>query len=245
MTQHRMRKQDDEGARKGRLSARLTQSVVETRPGGLYSLELGKDRDGLLYVPSSYQMTAPAPFVLMLHGAGSNARSILTPFIPLAESSGLLLLAPDSRQQTWDFILNRFGSDVSFIERALEVTFGRYAIDPKHVAIGGFSDGASYALSLGLTNGDLFSHIVAFSPGFMAPAEKHGSPRIYISHGIHDRILPIERCSRRIVPELRSEGYDVSYQEFDDGHTVPGPIVGNAFAWFMGTMDEKVLPEAF
>ncbi len=31
----------------------------------------------------------------------------------------------------------------------------------------GFSDGASYALSLGVPNGDLFTHIVAFSPGFM------------------------------------------------------------------------------
>ena len=33
----------------------------------------------------------------------------------------------------------------------------------------GFSDGASYALSLGAANGDLFTHIAAFSPGFMRP----------------------------------------------------------------------------
>jgi predicted esterase len=40
------------------------------------------------------------------------------------------------------------------------------------------------------------------------------------------------------VPELKSEGYDVYYQEFDDGHTVPVSIVANGFAWFMGIMDE-------
>jgi len=242
MTQKQMRKQNDEGAMHGRLAARPVQPVVEARPSGLYPLELGNTRDGLLYVPSGYQANSPAPLILMLHGAGGTARSILTPFLPLAESARLLLLAPDSRRQTWDIIVNRFGSDVSFIDRALEQTFHHYAVDPMRLATGGFSDGASYALSLGLTNGDLFTHIVAFSPGFMAPSKRHGSPHIYISHGVHDRVLPIERCSRRIVPELQSDGYDVYYQEFDDGHTVPAPIVRNAFAWFMGTMDEKVLP---
>jgi phospholipase/carboxylesterase len=28
---------------------------------------------------------------------------------------------------------------------------------------------ASYALSLGIANGNLFSHVLAFSPGFLAP----------------------------------------------------------------------------
>ena len=240
MAQDWTRKPDD--YRQGRLLARPAQSITETSPGCLYPLEQGGDRDGLLYVPSSYSANTPAPFVLMLHGAGSSARSILTPFLPLAESAGLLLLAPDSRQQTWNGIRNRFESDVPFIEQALELTFRRYAVDPTHLAIGGFSDGASYALSLGLTNGDLFTHIIALSPGFMAPAQRHGLPRIYISHGRHDQVLPIERCSRRIVPKLKGDGYDVYYQEFDDGHTVPVPIVANAFAWFMGTSDEKARP---
>ena len=72
------------------------------------------------------------------------------------------------------------------------------------------------------------------------PAQMPDSPRIYISHGIDDRVLPVERCSRRIVAQLRRYGYDVYYEEIDDGHTVPAPIVANAFAWFMGTMDERV-----
>jgi predicted esterase len=91
------------------------------------------------------------------------------------------------------------------------VDVSSYAIDPARVAIGGFSDGASYALSLGLTNGDLFSHVLAFSPGFMAPAGQEGSPRIFVSHGTRDAVLPIDRCSRRIVPTLRRAGYDVAY----------------------------------
>jgi predicted esterase len=111
-------------------------------------------------------------------------------------------------------------------------TFSRYAIDPAHVAIGGFSDGASYALSLGLTNGDLFTHIIAFSPGFMAPAEYEGKPRIFISHGTRDQVLPIDACSRRIVPQVRGAGYDVEYHEFDGPHTVPPEMTRRAVDWF-------------
>ena len=102
------------------------------------------------------------------------------------------------------------------------------------MAVGGFSDGASYALSLGITNGDLFTHVMAFSPGFMAPAGQMGSPRIFVSHGTRDGVLPIDRCSRRIVPELEHGGYDVRYREFAGGHTISNEIALEAVGWFTG-----------
>jgi predicted esterase len=120
------------------------------------------------------------------------------------------------------------------IDRALEQTFSRYAVDPGRVAIGGFSDGASYALSLGLTNGDLFTHVLAFSPGFMAPAARRGSPRVFVSHGTRDGVLPIERCSRKVVPQLKRADYEVRYREFDAGHTIPPEIALEAVSWFTG-----------
>lgn len=58
-----------------------------------------------------------------------------------------------------------FGPDVLYLNKALHHVFNRYSIDPSRLAVAGFSDGASYALSLGVANGDLFSHIIAFSPG--------------------------------------------------------------------------------
>src|SRR5438067_2386870 len=82
-------------------------------------------------------------------------------------------------------------------------------------AIGGFSDGASYALCMGLTNGDLFKYIIAFSPGFSYVIDNNGDPAVFISHGVHDRILPINSCSRRIVPQLKKRGLQVIYQEFN------------------------------
>lgn len=219
--------------RHGRLLVRPAKPSGEALPPGLHPLELDSKRDGLLYVPANYRPDRPAPLVLMLHGAGSTARNGLIPLLPLADKSGLLLLAPDSRLQTWDVIVRGYGPDVAFIDHALEQMFHYYAVDPAHLAIGGFSDGASYALSLGLTNGDLFTHIIAFSPGFMAPEGRRGLPRIYISHGTQDTVLPVEQCSRRIVRQLRREGYDVHYSEFDGPHTVPQSIAREAVRWFV------------
>ena len=140
----------------------------------------------------------------------------------------MLLLAPDSHARTWDVIEGGFGPDVAAIDAAVRDAQHRHEIS--HLVLGGFSDGASYALSLGLGD-DRFSHIIAFSPGFMAPEEARGRPRIFVSHGLHDRVLPIAPCSRRIVALLKRAGYDVDYTEFDGGHAVPPEIARAALAW--------------
>jgi phospholipase/carboxylesterase len=136
--------------------------VTGSAPVGLQPLMLGAAGDSYLYVPTTYRADRPAPLVLLLHGAGGHPRQGLDLLRSLADAAGLLLLAPASRDHTWDPLVDRrYGPDAAMIDRALEQTFSRYAIDPVRLAIGGFSDGASYALSLGITNGDLFTHVLA------------------------------------------------------------------------------------
>ena len=219
-------------ARAGRLHARPQPCPTGEAPIGLHTLGLGAGRDGLVYVPAGYRPERPAALVLMLHGAGGNARGGLDPLRTLADDASLVLVAPDSRGRTWDLLLGGYGDDVAFIDRVLEWAFDHLAIDPGRVAVEGFSDGASYALSIGMTNGDLFTHVMAFSPGFAAPEAQEGSPRLFISHGVHDRVLPIEACSRRLRRMLERAGYDLLYREFDGPHTVPPEIVREALAWF-------------
>jgi phospholipase/carboxylesterase len=213
------------------LRVRPRPSTTSITPGE-HPLQLGRDRDGVLVIPRGYSPEKPAPLVLMLHGAGGRAQGLASRF-PMAEEHGAILLVPDSRGTTWDAIRGPFGPDVQFIDRILRQTFDRCAVNPRKVAIGGFSDGASYALSLGLDNGTLFTHVIAFSPGFTANRRSQGRPRIFVSHGKADDILPIDVCSRRIVPALEEAGYAVTYQEFDGPHTVPEVIAQDAFKWLM------------
>lgn len=207
---------------------------ARTPHAGTAPLGLGQARDGLVHVPASVRADTPAPLVLMLHGAGSSASDVLPIVQDCADAHATVVLAPDSRGATWDLLERGFGPDVSFIERALETVFAACPIDPEQIAIAGFSDGGSYALSLGLTNGAFFRAIIAFSPGFASPPRVEDAPRIFISHGREDRVLPIERCGRRVATSLREAGHDIDYREFIGGHVVPSDLVVAAFQRFLG-----------
>ena len=238
MTGERQKKQHKQAVSQGRLLARPLQPTG-VAPIGLSPLGLSQGRDGLLYVPTGYKPDRPAPLILMLHGAGGKANHSLAPLLDLANALGLILLAPDSRHQTWDVLYGEYGSDIDFIDQALAQTFSRYAIDPANIAVAGFSDGASYALSIGIINGELFNHIIAFSPGFIAPTQQQGWPQLFVSHGTRDRVLSIDRCSRKIVPVLQQAGYEVVYREFEGGHTMPSEIVREALDWLIGKPDSE------
>jgi len=221
-----------------------TSGVLKARPEriagpgaakpGRQPLGLDGRRDGAILVPDGLDPAKPAPLIVALHGAGGIASHIVDLVAPQAQQHGIIVLAPESRGQTWDVIRGGYGPDVAFIDRALATVFGIHPIDHARIAVAGFSDGASYALSLGVINGELFDHILAFSPGFMVPTKTADTPRIFVSHGTRDEVLPIDPCSRRIVPALRRAGYDVDYHEFDGGHVVPPGMVERAVARFLG-----------
>ena len=204
-------------------------SRLRARPGASQSAGPVKP-PAILYVP-------PKPtgaFALVLHGAGGEPERIINRIKPDADEFGVTLLAPKSRDVTWDAIRGTFGPDVASIDEALRAAFATRAVDRNRVAVTGFSDGATYSLALGRANGDLFTHVMAFSPGFLIPVETVGHPRFFLSHGTKDEILPIDEASRRIARDLRRENLSVKLREFDGPHTVPPEIAREGFAWFVG-----------
>lgn len=214
-----------------RLSARPGVPDTSVEPG-LTELGLGAARDGLLSVPPGYDPDQEWPFFVALHGAGGEAVDWRR-FMDLGSEMGVVMLVPESRGGTWDVINGGFGHDVTFLDQALDWAFRRIRVDPRRLCLGGFSDGASYALSLGLPNGDLFSHLVAFSPGFLVSTEERGLPEVFISHGTRDPILSFSGTQGQIVPLLQQAGYDVTFRQFDGGHEVPAEVATAALDWLL------------
>jgi phospholipase/carboxylesterase len=211
-------------------AAALAQSEI---PYGESRLGLSDtDRDGTLYVPKGYKDGAPMPLLMMLHGLGGSGEGVRYTF-PFAEEFGVIVVAPESRGITWGQAAPGFDGDVRYLAAAYRHVADLLDVDPTHVALGGVSDGATYALSMGLGYGDIFNHLMIFSEGIITPYRTKGSPRIFIAHGLTDAQMPIDMTSRKLVPHLKAEGYDVTYREYDGGHGAPRPIVHEAFEWFL------------
>jgi predicted esterase len=149
----------------------------------------------------------------------------------VAAGAGVLVLATTSAGSTWDLVAGSAGRDVAVLDAALGQVYENHPVT--RTALGGFSDGASYALSLGLANGDHTEALLAFAPGFVAPPAVVGRPRVWVAHGTRDHVLPVERCGRRIVADLRRSGYVVTYDEFDGGHAVRPQDVATALTWWL------------
>jgi len=155
---------------KPRLSARPgTPTMLPTK--GLTKLGLNTGRDGVMYVPREYSPDRATPLFVAMHGAGG-VSSDWARYYMYAENLGIIFLAPDSRGASWDMIYDDYGPDLEFLDKALKYVFERCNIDPTRLLLGGFSDGASYALSLGVSNGDLFSHLIGYSQNlFIGPIQ--------------------------------------------------------------------------
>jgi len=215
----------------GRLHARpaVLQQLAHARhpplAAGLHQISFSDGRSARLHVPEHSE--AQLPLLVLLHGAGGLHGGADQLALAHAMRHGELLLMPDAVGISWDVLRGAYGADLAFIDRALLWTMLRYQVDPQAVAIGGFSDGASYALSVGLMNGDLFSDILAFSPGFIKPLRRTGLPRIFISHGRGDRVLSVT-LGRGIAQRLAQAGYAVEYDEFEGEHLVPEQVAQQA-----------------
>lgn len=215
----------------GRLGARPGDDPPSRVRAGTEPLGVASEGDALLAIPQTARGGTPVPLIVSLHGAGGGGEGLGR--FRVAVDRGCALLVPHSRGPTWDLVFGGFGEDVEVIDRALAATFRRVVVDRDRIALAGFSDGASYALSLGVTNGDLFRSVIACSPGFFEPAELRGRPRVFVSHGSDDRVLPIDETSEEIVPELVDLGYDVRFVTFPGRHEVPTEIVDRAVGWFL------------
>lgn len=225
----------------GALSARPAATPVATMAPGRHRLRAGAA--ATLYVPQSIPAGASAPLLLLLHGGGGRSGDMIRRFKAQADTRGIVLLAPDSADRTWDVAMAMlgnpaappsFGKDVRRLDALLMETFERVKVDPQYLAVAGFSDGASMALSIGANNAALFPATLAFSAGGMVPEWSGRAGRVFLSHGEKDRILPLATMRDAWAPALRATGFAVTFVSFDGGHAIPDPVLEQAMVWWLG-----------
>ena len=202
-------------------------------PPGRNPLGLFAERDAVLCVPEGLDPRRPVPLVVLFHGGGGSAERILPMLEAAAQAHGFLLLAPQSLFPTWDIVIAGNGPDRERLDAALAEVASRFLLDPTHLAFAGHSDGGSYTLSLGLTNGHVVTHLIVSSAGFMSVQVQAGAPRIFLSHGIRDEQIPIERSGRVHAAKLTEAGYDVRYVEYDGPHAYQPAVVALAVEFFL------------
>ena len=215
---------------RGRLAARPGDGGGNCRPG-VHELRLGGGRTALMQVAPGGRGGRKA-LLLVLHGAGSGSHDGLYAFRGGWRERGLVMVAPAAMGATWSFLTGP-DRDLRYVDRALQRAFARCPVDPRLVGVGGFSDGATYALTLGVTNGDLFRAVLALSPGGLTADRTVGKPRIFIAHGTRDDVLPIDSTSDVIVRDLAQAGYSVAYLRFPGGHEARPQISRTAVRWFL------------
>lgn len=217
----------------GRLAFTHAAPTKPPLPPGRHDLGLFDTRDYVLIVPEGIDAARPTSLVTLFHGGGGSAEKIMPILRGHAEERGFLLLVPQSLFPTWDIVIAGNGPDRERLDIGLKEVASRFTLDPAHFAFAGHSDGGSYSLSTGLSNGHIVSHILAFSAGFMTVLAQEGSPKVFIAHGQQDTQTPITTAGRSHAAKLRRAGYELTYVEHPGPHASQPDMVKLGVEFFL------------
>jgi len=173
----------------------------------------------------------PLPLLIVLHGAGKNKYWNLeqqaASLSELASHHKIIVVYPEARGSTWDYISSKKSSraDFDFIQIALGNLLQAYSVD--RIGVMGLSDGGSMALSLAAANPAVFQAAISVSAGFCVEPPRvsaaAAAPKLFMIHGSHDRMFPLERVGLPLRNRLVDLGYDVEHHiAHGQGHVPEG-----------------------
>ncbi len=211
----------------------------EAPPLGFVKIE----RDGqraILLTPDEIDPERRYPLITVLHGAGRQDEMLAKTYRDEPERRQALFLIPRSYQPTWDLIAGGGRRDVDFLEYAYDLIYRRYPVDMKRQAMLGYSDGASYGLSIALSNPRLFRAVMAWAAGFVAfdfsaVDNDDERPELLLEYGTHDQVFPFEQIALPMRQHLEAAGYSVEFRIDQGGrHWPSGDFQPEALDWFFG-----------
>ncbi len=201
-----------------------------------------------IFSPAQEQ-TPENPTLILLHGRGSDEKDLFglkEHFDP--KLTIYSLRAPHQFEwggYTW-FDLYEGGSvdEKSFSNSTNEIVTFINTVETKKLILLGFSMGAIMSYSIALTKPHICSSIAALS-GF-APIQLEQTYRlqelqelhIFISHGIHDPVIPIS-AARKTKELLDRSNANVSYNEYDMEHRINEKCLNDVSRWLKNRLDNS------
>ena len=164
----------------------------------------GKERSYIVYLPSGYNNKGKLPCIVMFHGGGATAESMLsgTSFGTIAEREKIVLISPQGISNSWNdgrsTDANKQGvDDINFIRVLINNAINLYPIDSKRIYATGISNGGFMCSRIGCELSDQFAAFaaVAATMGEATPYSDctpiNSMPCIYI-HGTADPVIPFD-----------------------------------------------------
>ncbi len=210
----------------------------EASPTGYVELEHGAAR-GVLLTPEAIDPRRQYPLFTLFHGAGRMEDFFIRSCEDQPDRRDALFFIPISVGPTWDLITgDEAQPDVDFLRYAWDLIYRRYPIERERQALIGFSDGASYALSIGLSNPGFFDALLCWAAGFVV-VDRNGfdaeapMPPVYIEYGTHDQLFDFERIALPMKDDLERAGCAVTFSVDEGGRHMPsGSFLDEALDWY-------------
>jgi len=154
----------------------------------------GETREYVLYVPSTYNRSTPAPLVITLHGAalwGAAMRDI-SQWDEVAEREGLIVVYPSGAGGRGPRIWRADPTasvprDVTFISDLIDQLAGIYTIDPARIYANGLSNGGGMSFALSCTLGDRIAAVGMVGAAHLVPFTSCPDPRPVPAIAFHGR----------------------------------------------------------
>lgn len=209
-----------------------------------------------LYQPAG---AGPFPSILTLHGRGANAFDLLG-LAPYLCAGKFMLICPQAPLETpispeavgyaWYPMSNSRMPDVEAmvssqrkLQTFLDQCSNTYPIDPKKLAVLGFSQGGVMSYSLALPNPRRFAALAVLSswlPKELLPrlnvTDAAQSLPTLVQHGTQDPMIEVARA-RSSVETLRELNVPLTFREYPMGHEIGARSLADLSAW----LEEKVL----
>ncbi len=202
-----------------------------------------------VHLPENYAPGKSYPLVVGLHGYGSNPERFITLWKRFGKHE-FIFVVPQAPYPfsvgkevgfSWgvwspnEVLLNKATlMSEKYIADVVDNLCMRYNVDDVYLL--GFSQGCAFTYSTGIKNHHLFKGLICFG-GWLdkewltesAIKEAKGL-KVFIAHGKEDPMVKFE-TGVKAKEVLEDNGYDITFHDFEGGHSVPEEILKKTVKW--------------